>query len=370
MRFSWTFPVVVVAVAGLAAAYAGCGGATRGGPVDAGGPVSDVALALPVDAGCDGGGAGLLTGTVALDSAFMNGLPTLSSIDVNLYTVFPSGIEGPAYTSTLDPATSNWAFNCLASGTHYYVQAVAHFNEADGSGASVPAIVGPLSVPPSAPVAVQVHPVEIEVLESRGVGAGMAAQWASVHVFDPAYGSEILGGAAVTIDIGTGAPVPLPWALDPNGKYAFYTTFLNPPAALSTYNVVVNAPDAGAALPASWQVVAAVPTFDGAILAPMGGATVPVMTDLSVQWMPEPLADFEAVTLFAKDSMGAWSPRYQSPLPHAADDSNASETIPAANLGFAGSYLLNVAYTKANCPATANGCVLAETVPDVTSTVK
>jgi len=363
VRFSCVLLLGPVSLASLCAA---CGGSTRGAPTDAGTATPDVAMAVALDAGCDGGGTGALTGTLDLAQPFVDAMTQWASAQVNLFSVFPSGTQSPKYTVTLDSQTHEWAFGCLTAGGHYYVQGVAHFNVSP-NGASIPVVVGPLTVPSSDKVALQIQPVQVEVLESRGKGTAMVVNWASVQVHDPGSGAAVMG-ATVTIDTGTGTPHPIPPAVDPNGMRAYYTTFLTPPVAQSTYTVHVAAPDGGAPASSSWQVAADVPNFDGMITSPAMGATLSLTAPLTVTWAVEPQADFDQLTLFFKPEGGSYLSTYESPAPDPPDGPQAgSETIPAMYFasGGPGAYLLNVAYTKANCPATAAGCVLAQAVADV-----
>ena len=362
VRFScFFFPGPVI----LASLCAACGGSTRAAPTDAG-TTSDVAMAVALDAGCDGGGTGALTGTLDLAQPFVDAMTQWASAQVNLFSVFPSGTQAPKYTVALDAQTHEWAFGCLDPGAHYYVQGVAHFNVSP-NGASIPVVVGPLTVPSSDKIALQIQPVQIEVLESRGAGTAMAVNWASVQVHDPGSGAAVMG-ATVTIDTGTGTPLPIPPAVDPNGVRAYYTAFLTKPPAQSTYTVHVTAADAGAPISSSWQVAADVPNFDGMITSPATGAALSATTPLTVTWAVEPQADFDQLTLFFSPEGGSYQSTYTSPAPDPPDGPLAgSETIPAMYFASSGpgDYLLNIAYTKANCPATSAGCVLAQAVADV-----
>jgi hypothetical protein len=115
------------------------------------------------------------------------------------------------------------------------------------------------------------------------------------------------------------------------------------------------------ATPLTWTLVAAPPSFDGSITAPADGATVPAKASLAVTWVAQPAADFEFTELFAMNDAGGWGPTpvYTSPQPN--DSTVTGETIPAALLP-PGKYLLNAAFATANCPPSADGCVLAEAV--------
>ena len=116
-------------------------------------------------------------------------------------------------------------------------------------------------------------------------------------------------------------------------------------------------------------------SFTAAITAPAAGAVVAAGQDLSVTWAPQPAADYIAVSLY-RMANGSWSSVYGSPWPRAADVK--AETIPgsvvdagvACCLGAAGTYLLNVAFTRSNCPPTADGCVHSAVVASEQFTVQ
>jgi hypothetical protein len=215
------------------------------------------------------------------------------------------------------------------------------------------------------PLQVRVKPVELAVLESRTAGAAWQAQWASGYVFDPSSGAEIDPSsgaqiqrtASVSVDIG-GVPRAMPWAPDLAGQSSYFAQFSPPPPAQSSYTISTSDPALGPA-PLPWTLQADPPSFDGAITTPPDGATVAMNTALMVSWSQQPSADFELTQLFARDDAGGWTPVYTSPQPN--DSTVTGETIPAAKLA-PGKYLLNVAFAKANCPATADGCVIASAV--------
>jgi hypothetical protein len=78
-----------------------------------------------------------------------------------------------------------------------------------------------------------------------------------------------------------------------------------------------------------------------------------------VSWPLQPAADDELVQLFVMQN-GAWSPVYQPPPD---DEDVGQQVIPASYLSPAGqALLLNVAFLQGNCPVTADGCVVAESI--------
>jgi hypothetical protein len=109
--------------------------------------------------------------------------------------------------------------------------------------------------------------------------------------------------------------------------------------------------------PVTYQLVSDPPGFDGTANATVVGAGV-----VNVSWTPEPQADYELVELFrAEDGGYASTPTYATPTPVSPEVT--SLTIGGDGGGVpAGSYLVNVAYAKANCASDAGGCVLAQTV--------
>ena len=76
-------------------------------------------------------------------------------------------------------------------------------------------------------------------------------------------------------------------------------------------------------------------------------------------WPSQSEADYIRVEVFQGPPPG-WHLVYSSPHPNAADLGH--ETIPGSKLQTPGTYLINVAFTKASCPPIADGCVHASTV--------
>jgi hypothetical protein len=329
-------------------------------PGDAG--ASDAARAP--DAQCAADASLSLSGTVAISG--FTPLPGPAFTEVSLYGLFPYGTE-PSVNPTPQRVRPDgtWSYRCLSAGAHYYVRGVAHFKVGDAGTGSVPAIVGPLTVPSSGPVAVTVQPLQIGVREVRAAGsATRQLQWASVHVFDPATGAEV-NGATVTIDVGGSVLMPVPW--DPNAPAspAYYVQFVPSPAAQPSYTVT-----------ASWgttslssKVVADPPMFDGTITSPSDGATVAVGMPLTVTWTAQPQADYEIVDLFL-NATGLLTNKYTSPQPNGSALTQEPAPIPGKLLMMPGNYLLSVSYSKSNCPRDAAGCVHANTVSTATLLVK
>jgi len=326
----------------------------------------------PGDATLGGGGdVGLVEGPPVLTGTAASPRFTAKPVRMvaALYRVFPFGTERPLASQAVG-GDGTWLFGgFLDAGAdagldpwaHYFVQIEADFNFDGGpTGSAVSAIAGPLSVPSSGgPIAVNVPPIELSVLESRVPGGAMQLQRVLAHVFDPATGGEIKSTATVTITVG-GTPVPVPWSSADGGVDAYSLQFAQPPPAQPTYTVTVASPEFGQA-PATFQLVAAEPAFDGAIVSPDGGAPVPAGHALPVVWTAEPQADYEIVQIFTS---GALASVFVSPEPAAPDE--VEETVEAGLPQ--GSYLLDVSYSKTNCPAIADGCVQANTVAAVNLT--
>jgi len=333
----------------------GAGDATVVG--DGGAAPRPVPASTATKAACAANPTACLAGTAATPRF----AATPAQMKAKLYRVFPFGAEQPLDTQLVDDA-GTWTFGGpadagadagLAPWAHYYVQAEADFSVDGGTPSAVAAVTGPLSVPSSgAPIAVQVPPVQLNVLESRAPGGAMKLQWVLAHVFDPTTGDEIKGGATVSIAVG-GTAQAIPWS-DAGGVDAYFFQFAQPPAAQPSYTVSAAAAQFGQA-PATFQLVADEPAFDGAIISPEGGASVPSSSPLPVVWTAEPQADYEVVQIFQSSGLAGV---YASPQPDPPDQTE--ETVEAGLE--AGTYVLNVSYSKTNCPATADGCVQANSV--------
>jgi hypothetical protein len=339
------------------------GGATDDATVTGDGGLTEASPGLgAAKAMCAANPTACLTGTAGTPKFTVEA----AQIKAALYRVFPFGTEQPLGTELVgDDGT--WVFAGSPDGgtdagldpwAHYYVQIEADFDvDVDGgtTGSAVTTVTGPLSVPSSGePIAVNVPPIQLSVLESRVPGGTMMLQAVLARVFDPATGAENQGSATVTIAVG-GMPVAVPWLGADAGSGAYSLQFAQPPPAQPTYTVTVASPGFGQA-PETFQLVAVEPAFDGAIVSPDGGAPVPAGSPLPIVWAAEPQADYEVVQIFASSGLASV---YASPEPDPPDE--VEETVAAGRLP-KGSYLLNVSYSKTNCPATADGCVQANTV--------
>jgi hypothetical protein len=334
------------------------GGSTPEGGTGPGTCTGVVTQNPPATNACTGDKAACLSGTV--NKKIFKAVPAHRCVSV--YPTFPQGTATPLQTQMV-ASDDTWAFDGLPAGAHYYVIAVDDFAVQGGTGSAVPAIVGPLSVPAGvedagAP-AVYVKPAQLELLESKVAGGSWQAQWASAHLFDPSQASELEGTSTVDVVLG-GAAVPLPWQGADAGTApsSYYAQFSPAPPAQPAYSVVTGDPALGN-VPLSWQLVANPPSFDGTIVSPANGSTLPANMDLTVTWMAEPTADYELTELYQRQVGGGWKNVYTSPQPNAP--SVTSEKIPGGKLT-PGQYLLNVGLATANCPASADGCVFASAI--------
>ena len=318
-------------------------------------PVSVLAAVACVSGGagpqttCSGDATACLQGTVTVQGV----TATPGQVEASLFREFPA--TGAVALATVPIAEDGtWAFSNLAAWEHYYVEVHAGF----GQSQDVAGFVGPLDVPVSgAPVAIQLEPAQLTVLEEAAPGAALQVQSALAYLFDPATGAP-LQGATVSILLG-GTAVPMPWTSIPGSSDSgYYVTFSTPPPAQATYTITSSVP--GVSTPTTWQLVANPPTFTPSLSAPAANATVPVNQPLTVSWTAQPAADEELVELYAQVS-GAWSSVYQLPAP--VDEDGTTATIPGSYLAPAGQPLLvNVAFVQASCPASADGCVVGELI--------
>lgn len=315
--------------------------------------------------GCGADATLCLSGTV-VTTAF-SVAPT--ALQVELYRVFPGSLPQPLAAAPVD-ASGRWAFGTLSAWAHYYVRVAALF----GLQGSISRVVGPLSVPSNGdPIAIDVTPVELELLQSRGPGAPSQVNWAQARLFDPATGVEILdGGATVTIAVGD-ASLPMTWNPGADAAAAYVFAPSSALAAQPSYEVTVSLPGAGS-MPTQWQLIADAPTFDGLITSLSSGSTgptiqlpvdaaadvvVPNNADLTVTFPAEPTADYVEVGLY-EQADASFTRQYFSPTPESPETSQ--EVVPAASLPDPASYLLNVLYTKATCGLLASGCVHSASV--------
>jgi hypothetical protein len=338
-------------------------------------------LFLPVVAACSSGAvaptpapSGVpLTATCAADggaclfgAATAVGFAVSSSLSVNLYRVFPSGsldlVRQELVASQPVAADGTWAFSGREAWGHYYVQLVATFQAPPGT---VPnqatTLVGPLVAPSTQAQALQIGPIFASVVESSGGdGGGQQIDQISARVFDPLTGNEV-SDAAVSIVLGD-ASVSLGWDTDADIP-AYGATFGPGTLGQATYTVTASSWDGAA------QLVAPDPAPTGAITSPAAGAAVSIANGaFAIDWMPEPAADYEVVEVFEQTD-GGWAPAYVSPSAIPPDVSN---TGPLASAGVsldAGTYLVNVAYVRANCVTTGAGCVQSGSIATETFTL-
>jgi hypothetical protein len=320
-----------------------------------------IALVVTLLAACGDGGVPNTTSCAGDRSACLFGTvhagpfaASSSGFKASLYRAFPSGLA-VAERSQQVAKDRTWAFGGLATWAHYYVVIEPGFPARGVPSKTVATRIGPLAVPNASglPVDVQVKPAELDVLQGSLSGAPQQVQVASARLFDVTTGDAIGSGATVSITIGT-TSTPMPWT---QSASAYEVTFTAPPSASSTYQIVAS-PNSGAPQ-TTYNLVADAPDLAGSIASPPSGAAVAAGKDLTVTWSEVASADYEIVDLY-RMANGSWSRVYTSPEPAASD--RASETIPAASVAQPGDYLLNVAFAKANCPPTADGCVEANMV--------
>jgi hypothetical protein len=280
---------------------------------------------------------------------------------VQLYGTYPASGVQPIAPPQLVAMDGTWTFDALGTGggaaNGYYVRAEALFTDVEGGSPSVvTGLVGPVSVPAS-DVAIDVGPLQATAYEARPADGPMMLDWVAAHLYDPS-GVPITTGANVSVTVGS-TPVELPLTtLD--SVPAYYAGLSPSLPAQSTYTVTATHPafgDAGVSV----VLVADPPPIDGGVASAYadGGA-------VAVSWTPQPLADFEVIELFAQQADGGWAfdPSFTSSGP--LGPAQTSETTPALD---AGTYLVNVAYAGANCPAGAGGCVQANVVATTTVVV-
>jgi hypothetical protein len=102
----------------------------------------------------------------------------------------------------------------------------------------------------------------------------------------------------------------------------------------------------------TWHLVGEPATFVGAVTQPTSMTPAKVGAPLAVTWQAVPAASYEIVELFFGQGT---APLYVSPSSDAVD--TTTETIPGSALAMPGVYLLDLLYSNATCPSTADGCV-------------
>jgi hypothetical protein len=266
----------------------------------------------------------------------------------NLYREFP--VEGATPLATVSvEADGTWAFTGLSAWQHYFVQVGADFGQPQAIGA----VVGPLGVPATGSTVVTVKPVQLTVVEQAPSGAAMQLVSALAYVFDPASGG-LVQDATVTISVG-GAAVSMPWT-SVGGTQAYSVAFGTPQAAQTTYAITTTLPGAA---PTFWELQASTPSFAPSLSTPANGATVAQGQPLGVTWTAQPAADEEIVELFTQQQ-GEWQQAYVSPHPDDADVTQ--ETVPGSYVVAGTPLLVDVLFPTASCPASADGCVVANEV--------
>jgi hypothetical protein len=334
---------ILIAALGVVSLAVACSSGNQPSPVqgDGGSPGEGGVQPPPPHWACSGSATACLSGKVSTSS--FGAKPQV--IVAWLYQLYPaSATSMPLATQTV-ATDGTFAFSNQPVGAHYYVQVAAGFGQMYGPTATV----GPLTIPSSAPVDVQVRPVQITASE-QGMGGGpFGLDWVSAFAFDPSTGAELQGSAAsVSVSLG-GSSSSLPWSS--TGNQSVYLAQFNPPAVAQPSYTVTTSGAAFGAMPASWQVAAAPPTFTPSI------TTMQAQNALTVSWPAQPTADYVTVAVFQATG-GAL---VTSTDPIAADKPPATLQLPATD-GGAVNYVVNAYFTTASCPTTADGCVLSSVV--------
>jgi hypothetical protein len=337
-----------VLVWGLLSPAVACSSGNSPSPVqgDGGSPGEGGVQPPPAHWACSGEAGACLSGT-ATTKGFQKQPQFLIA---ELYQLFPLGSDMPMAQETV-ATDGTWAFDGVPAWGHYFVQIVADF----GQSPAVSSLAGPLSVPGTgAPVAVTVQPVQA-VASEEGMGGSFAVDWASAHVFDPSSGAELQAGAAtVSIDVG-GSSTAMPWTTT-GGQSLYFVEFPTPPAAQASYTIAASGQAFGS-MPMSSTLVPSPPSFTPTITSPANGAMVSASQMLTVSWPAQAAADYVTLALFqvadgGTTAVGATPPPQLSP-----DTTTQTVSLPGP-----GSYLVDVYFTTAACPATASGCALSSAV--------
>ncbi len=347
-RASFALPAVAVAFSFLVAAAVAPACSSNGNPsVGLGDAGADALGPPPPTSSCMGDMTACLSGTVKAPK--FN--PSFLVAKVNLFRVYPYGAVSAVQTVQV-AQDGTFALSNVAPWTHYYLQAVGLF-ESTHNGNAVAAVVGPFTVPVTGgPIPIEIKPVFLEVLQQRPTGGQTSLAWASAHVYDPASGAELTNA---TVSFTSGSQTwPMPYAANAGGSMSYFATIPPGVAGGTAFTITTSAMALGGS-PLTWSLVGEPATFDGAVTSPAPGATVPVNSPLTVTWMVQPAASHTVVELFRVQGMNNDVAVYQSPAAVASDVT--METVPGSALSMPGAYLLNVAYSKATCPTTADGCV-------------
>jgi hypothetical protein len=306
-----------------------------------GGTTEEGGYVTPQTEACTGASTACLSG-----SASTTGFTTSPRhMEVHLFRGYPS--VGSAEISTIPVALDGtWAFSGVAAWDHYFVQVVADF----GQPVAIAAVAGSLTVPSSTgPVAVQVPPVQLSVLQEAQPSGAVQLVSALAYVFDPSTGAAV-SNATVAIEVG-GAPQPLVWTSVTSTASAYVLKFPAGTAAQASYTVTTAL--SGSSSTSTWTLSSPTTSLSPTLTAPSSGGTVPAGQPLTVSW-PELASDSELVELFTQQA-GAWTSAYQSP----PDDADVTQqTVPGADVT-AGPLLINVDFLLGSCPVTSDGCVAA-----------
>jgi hypothetical protein len=337
-----------------------CSGGSNGPGTDGGS--SDVAVP-PDSQNCTGDATRCLFGTVVT----VGMTAKMQAANANLYRVFPSNSGMVAEAQQLVAKDGTWAFSGLDPWAHYFVQIDGNFGKLGDINAAKEAIVrpvGPLSVPSGGmPIATLVKPIEVQAYEQRQPAGQNLLVWVSAHVFDPTSGSELGAGANVAVVV-SATSTPMSYGTNPSDPGAYYVAFSPPVPAATSYSITVSHPSFGSS-PATFQIVADPPNFDAALTSPASGGTITVGQPVTATWTTQPSVDYEVLEWFFQQ-MSMQGPMWErvyasSPVPPEGPDSTTA-TVPMEKVASPGMYLLNVAFAKANCPASYDGCVYGNSV--------
>jgi hypothetical protein len=308
---------------------------------------------------CSGTATACLSGTVA-EPGFTG--PVLGVL-VNLFRVYPYGTVVPEDSMQL-AEDGTFAFSNLDPWAHYYVQAIGVWNS-QTNGNAIAKVAGPFAVPSTGAIAIVLEPVFLEIEQQKPAGGTTSVVWASAHVYSPATGAE-LTDATVSAGI-DGQTFLMPYTTNAGGSQSYYVALPANVAGATAFTITTSEPELGPQ-PKTWNLVGALPTFDGAVTAPAMDATVPKGMPLTVTWQAISESSFSFVELFSQSTGGIYTQTYVSPAADAPD--TTTETIPGSDLATAGPYLLNVEYANATCPVTADGCVYNDSTVPVSFTAQ
>jgi hypothetical protein len=325
------------------ATAAGDGGAQAEAQAGDGGLVS-----APQTETCADAGAGCLSGTVTMSGFTVAPM----GLQVSLFRVFPYG-KTTSVQKLPVAEDGTFAFKNVDPWAHYYVKAEAGFQGTGSSPNLVTSVVGPASVPQSGgPISLTIKPVFLEVFQQAPSGGATTLGWASAHVYDPVTGAE--RSDAVASFAAGGQSWPMPYVQGASGTKSYFV--LLPAAVPGGTSFTITTEDTAASLPSrTWNLVGEPATFVGAVTQPTSMTPAKVGSPLAVTWQAVPAASYEVLELFFGQGTTATTPLYVSPSSDAPD--TTTETIPGSALAMPGVYLLDLVYSNATCPSTADGCV-------------